>query len=161
MMPMRLSWLAVPALNTLFQFFIKLGAEQMHSQSPEVWLWQALSSYWILAAIAVEIVTFFIWMNVLAELDLSRAFPLSGISYVLIIATGWFIFDERVVALQIIGSGLILTGVWLIAGANVETGTKVETAAKVETETKAEAGDRRDLDVGQRKELRTGTGKDR
>ncbi|NEV10495.1 transporter [Rhizobium sp. SEMIA 4088] len=115
---MRLSWLAVPVMNTLFQFFIKLGAEQMNAGRTESWLWQALSSYWILAAIAVEIVTFFIWMNVLAELDLSRAFPLSGISYVLIIATGWFVFGERVVALQVVGSGLILLGVWLIAGAN-------------------------------------------
>ncbi|PST18275.1 transporter [Rhizobium sp. JAB6] len=115
---MRLSWLAVPVLNTLFQFFIKLGAEQMSGGGTEGWLWQALSSYWILAAIAVEIGTFFIWMNVLAELDLSRAFPLSGISYVLIIATGWFVFGERVVALQVVGSGLILLGVWLIAGAN-------------------------------------------
>jgi drug/metabolite transporter (DMT)-like permease len=117
-MQMRLSWLAVPVLNTLFQFFIKLGAEQMNGGGTEGWLWQALSSYWILAAIAVEIGTFFIWMNVLAELDLSRAFPLSGISYVLIIATGWFVFGERVVALQVVGSGLILLGVWLIAGAN-------------------------------------------
>ena len=139
-MPMRFSWLAVPVLNTLFQFFIKHGAEQLGDGGAEAWLWQALSSYWILAAIAVEIACFFIWMNkqaistaiaaeiacffiwmnVLSELDLSRAFPLSGISYVLIIATGWFVFGERIVALQVIGSGLILTGVWLIASANVE-----------------------------------------
>jgi drug/metabolite transporter (DMT)-like permease len=139
---MRLSWLAVPVLNTLFQFFIKLGAEQLNGEGMEAWLWQALSSYWILVAIAVEVVTFFIWMNVLAELDLSRAFPLSGISYVLIIATGWFVFGERVVTLQVIGSGLILTGVWLIAGANVET------------------EDRGDWDA-KRDGLRTGAGKDR
>ena len=120
-MPMRLSWLAVPVLNTLFQFFVKHGAEGLGDAGVEGWLWQALSSYWILAAVAVEIVCFFIWMNVLAELDLSRAFPLSGISYVLIIATGWFVFGEKVVALEVIGSGLILAGVWLIASANVET----------------------------------------
>ncbi|WP_205926411.1 MULTISPECIES: EamA family transporter [unclassified Rhizobium] len=117
-MPMRFSWLVVPVLNTLFQFFIKHGAEQLADGSIDGWLWQALSSYWILAAIAVEIACFFIWMNVLAELDLSRAFPLSGVSYVLIIATGWFVFGERIVALQVIGSGLILLGVWLIAGAD-------------------------------------------
>ena len=121
MSSMRLSWLAVPVLNTLFQFFVKHGAEQLSDPTVAGWLWQALASHWILAAIAVEIVCFFIWMNVLAELDLSRAFPLSGVSYVLIIATGWFVFGEPVVALQVIGSGLILTGVWLIAGASGET----------------------------------------
>ncbi|MFK0164687.1 DMT family transporter [Rhizobium sp. NPDC090279] len=142
-MPMRFFWLAVPVLSTLFQFFIKLGAEQLHDEGTQTWLWQALSSQWILAAIAVEIVGFFIWMKVLAELDLSRAFPLTGIAYVLVVASGWFVFGERVVALQLIGSGLILTGVWLIAGASVET--------------KADDGE---WDA-KRNELRTGTGKDR
>lgn len=141
-MTMRFSWLAVPVLNTLFQFFIKLGAEQLSDGGSEGWLWQAVSSYWILAAIAVEVACFFIWMNVLAQLDLSRAFPLSGISYVLIIATGWFAFGERVVALQVVGSGLILLGVWLIASANVET------------------EDRGDWDA-KRDGLPTGAGKDR
>ncbi|AVA23381.1 EamA family transporter [Rhizobium sp. CB3171] len=121
MMSMRLSWLAVPVLNTLYQFFIKHGAAQLDGDGGADWLWQALTSHWILAAIAAEILCFFIWMNVLSELDLSRAFPLSGISYVLIIATGWFVFGEPVVGLQVIGSGLILTGVWLIASAAGET----------------------------------------
>ncbi|WP_244598759.1 transporter [Rhizobium tubonense] len=119
MMSMRLSWFAVPVLNTLFQVFIKRGAEQLDpSVTLRVWLPQALASYWILAAIVVEIVCFAIWMTVLAELDLGKAFPLSGISYLLVIATGWFVFCEPVVGLQVIGSGLILFGVWLIAGAN-------------------------------------------
>lgn len=156
-MSMRLSWLAVPVLNTLFQFFIKLGAEELGHGDVEAWLWQALSSYWILAAIAVEVVTFFIWMNVLAELDLSRAFPLSGISYVLIIATGWFVFDEKVVALQLVGSGLILAGVWLIAGASVEKNGDHGDAEESHGATKR---DQNDWDA-KRDELRTGTGKDR
>ncbi|PDT01691.1 transporter [Rhizobium chutanense] len=123
MTSMRLRWLAVPLLNTLFQIFIKLGATQLGTTEGATWLSAALTSHWILAAIVVEIVCFFIWMTVLAELDLSKAFPLSGISYVLIIATGWFVFDEPIVDLQIVGSGLILAGVWLIAGASGKTGS--------------------------------------
>lgn len=120
-MSMRLPWLAVPLLNTLFQFFIKHGAEQLSDATGLGWFLQAMMSQWVLAAIAVEVACFFIWMSVLSELDLSRAFPLSGISYVLIIATGWFVFGEPVVALQVVGSGLILAGVWMIAGASGET----------------------------------------
>ncbi|ANL32006.1 small multidrug resistance protein (plasmid) [Rhizobium phaseoli] len=122
MTSMRLTWLAVPVLNTLFQIFTKLGATQLGNAEGTTWLKDALSSHWILAAVVVEIVCFFIWMTVLAELDLSKAFPLSGISYVLIIATGWFAFGEPIVSLQIVGSGLILAGVWLIAGASEKTG---------------------------------------
>jgi multidrug transporter EmrE-like cation transporter len=122
MTSMRLTWLSVPVLNTLFQIFTKLGATQLGNVEGTTWLEDALTSHWILAAVVVEIVCFFIWMTVLAELDLSRAFPLSGISYVLIIATGWFAFGEPIVGLQIVGSGLILAGVWLIAGA-AQTGS--------------------------------------
>ncbi|MGV1758673.1 SMR family transporter [Rhizobium sp. P44RR-XXIV] len=142
-MPLRFYWLAVPVLSTLYQLFIKLGAAQLKDEGTLTWFWHALSSHWILAAIVVEIVAFFIWMNVLAELELSRAFPLTGISYVLVVAAGWFFFGERVVALQMIGSGLILTGVWLIAGASFET-----------NEHHDELDPRQD-------ELRTGTGKDK
>ncbi|MDK4727739.1 EamA family transporter [Rhizobium phaseoli] len=123
MTSMRLTWLAVPVLNTLFQIFTKLGATQLGNAEGTTWLEDALTSHWILAAVVVEIVCFFIWMTVLAELDLSKAFPLSGISYVLIIATGWFAFGEPIVSLQIVGSGLILAGVWLIAGASEKTGS--------------------------------------
>jgi drug/metabolite transporter (DMT)-like permease len=116
MSPMRLSWFAVPVLNTLFQIFIKRGAEDIDGKGAMLsWLGSALHNPWVLAAIAVEIICFFLWMKILAELDLSRAFPLSAVSYVLVIASGWLIFGEPVVALQVIGSTLILAGVWLIA----------------------------------------------
>ncbi|UHS58677.1 EamA family transporter [Agrobacterium vaccinii] len=116
MTPIRLSWLAVPVLNTLFQIFIKRGAEDM-GETGGMWHWLggALQSHWVLAAIAVEIICFFLWMNILSELDLSKAFPLSAVSYVMVIASGWLIFGEPVMRLQVIGSILILTGVWLIA----------------------------------------------
>ncbi len=116
MSPMRLSWFAVPLLNTLFQIFIKRGAEDIDGKGATLsWLSSALHNPWVLAAITVEITCFFLWMKILAELDLSRAFPLSAVSYVLVIASGWLIFGEPVVPLQIIGSMLILAGVWLIA----------------------------------------------
>ena len=57
-------------------------------------------------------------MKVLSELEISKAFPLSGISYVLIVAAGWFLFGEPVAWLQLVGGGLILTGAWLIATAH-------------------------------------------
>lgn len=120
---MRMSWLAVPVLNTLFQVFLKHGAVHLEGVPVGIgWFHHAFASYWILAAIVTEILCFFIWMNVLSKLELSKAFPLTGASYVLIIASGWFAFGEPVLGLQIIGSGLILSGVWLIAGAAEETG---------------------------------------
>jgi drug/metabolite transporter (DMT)-like permease len=114
----RLIWIGVPVLNTLFQIFIKLAAEQTTEfRLSGEWLFQTMSSPWMLASIAVEIVTFFIWMRVLSELDLSKAFPLSAISYVLVLASSWLYFGEEINMLQLLGSGLILCGVWCIGTA--------------------------------------------
>jgi drug/metabolite transporter (DMT)-like permease len=112
----RLSWLAIPVLNTLFQIFIKLAADSSKGHASD-WF-SALASPWFLAAVAIEIVGFLIWMQVLSELDLSKAFPLSALSYVLVLLSSWLYFREQITALQLIGSALILGGVWLIGTAS-------------------------------------------
>jgi drug/metabolite transporter (DMT)-like permease len=109
-------WLAVPLLNTAQQILLKRGAEEAAGGHGD-WLLQILSSHWFLAAIAAEIACFAIWMMVLSELDISKAFPLSAISYVFIMAVAWFAFGEPLPPLQLAGSGLILIGIWCIATA--------------------------------------------
>ena len=113
----RLSWLAIPVLNTLFQIFIKLAADGASGHGTS-WFSGSLASPWFLAAVAVEIACFLIWMQVLSELDLSKAFPLSALSYVLVLLSSWVYFREQITALQLIGSALILGGVWLIGTAS-------------------------------------------
>ena len=61
-----------------------------------------------------EVASFVAWMTVLSEMPLSAAFPLSAVSYVLIIAASAVVFHEPVGLLQVLGSLAILTGVWLI-----------------------------------------------
>jgi drug/metabolite transporter (DMT)-like permease len=58
---------------------------------------------------------------VLAEMPLSAAFPLSAVSYVLIIAASALVFHEPVGLLQVVGSLAILVGVWLIGRGGPET----------------------------------------
>jgi multidrug transporter EmrE-like cation transporter len=121
MKPINLVWFAIPVLNTLFQIFIKLAAEQMTGLGFDTaWLIHAATSPWMLAAIAAEAICFVFWLQALAQLDLSKAFPLTGISYVMILATSWLVFREDITTLQVIGSTLILIGVWLIGTASGE-----------------------------------------
>jgi multidrug transporter EmrE-like cation transporter len=116
-------WLGMPVLSTLSQLFIKLTSERL-TGSGWIWLENTLTSPWMIAVIGVEIALFFVWMRVLTDLDLSKAYPLSAISYVLILATGWFVFGESIARLQMVGSGLILTGVWVISTAGDATPRK-------------------------------------
>jgi drug/metabolite transporter (DMT)-like permease len=114
----RLSWFVIPVLNTLFQIFIKLAADAVGGGHDSGWFSGSLASPWFLAAVAVEIACFLTWMQVLSELDLSKAFPLSALSYVLVVLSSWLYFREQITALQLIGSALILGGVWLIGTAS-------------------------------------------
>ncbi|MDW6025468.1 EamA family transporter [Mesorhizobium sp. BAC0120] len=112
----HLFWLAIPLLNTLSQLLIKFAAENITGSGSE-WLQSAATSPWLIAAIGVEVACFVVWIQVLAGLDLSKAFPLSAVSYILILAVSWLVFDESISPLQLVGSALILAGVWLISTA--------------------------------------------
>jgi multidrug transporter EmrE-like cation transporter len=98
------------------QLFLKRGAEDVQASTVN-WIVGMLSSHWFLAAIAAEVVCFVIWLSVLAEVELSKAFPLSALSYVLIMTVAFFVFGEHLSALQLVGSCLILTGIWCIVAA--------------------------------------------
>jgi multidrug transporter EmrE-like cation transporter len=112
-------WIAIPVFNTLAQIFVKFAAEQLDQITTTGlgWVIAAATSPWMLAAVAVEIACFFFWMKVLADFDLSKAFPISAISYVAVLAASWFWFQEPTNLLQITGSVLILSGVWLVSTA--------------------------------------------
>ena len=123
MRSVRPLWLAIPALNTMQQIFLKCAAQGVQAPTGH-WILGLLSAPWFLAAIAAEIVCFVIWLTVLAEVELSKAFPLSALSYVLIIAVAFLLFDEQLTALQVGGSCLILAGIWCIGGAPVTEDTR-------------------------------------
>lgn len=114
-----LLWALIPIFSTLYQFFSKLTAHHMEGTDfGLIWLTHATSTPWIWAALVSEIASFIIWMKILSVHDLSKAFPLSAISYVLVLCIGWFFFDETILPLQILGGALILAGVWMIATAH-------------------------------------------
>lgn len=83
------------------------------------WFTQIPVLRWGLLLLALEIASFLAWMVVLSEMKLSAAFPLSALSYVLVILVSWRLLHEPIDALQIAGGALIMGGVWLIGRAPV------------------------------------------
>lgn len=114
----RAIWLLVPLLNALQQIFLKQSGGAL-SGTPSGWLEQLAVSPWFGLAIAAEIVCFGIWMTILSELDLSLAFPLSAVSYVLVIAVAWLGYGEPARLTDIAGSILILLGVWYLGSSDM------------------------------------------
>ena len=51
----------------------------------------------------------------LRTLKISMAYPLMvSLGYLVILLFGWFLFGERLTAVQYVGIGVILVGVWLV-----------------------------------------------
>ena len=111
----RLLFLALPLLGLSYQVSAKKTAEAM-SGVPfgPGWLARALGLPWGRALIAMEILAFAVWMVVLSEIKLSEAFPLSALSYALVVVASWTLFHEPAGLLQAAGGAAILAGVWLM-----------------------------------------------
>lgn len=111
-------WLYVPLLNTLQQIFLKQSASATPAEFGATWFVAVFSSPWFILAIAAEIACFVLWLRILAEIDLAKAFPLSAISYVFVLASAWFFYGEPSSALQLTGGALIIAGVWCVSTAS-------------------------------------------
>lgn len=91
-------------LNTLAQFFLKLGAGQ-----------NSLSVH-LLSGVMVYGLSTVLYVLVLGKLNLSVAYPVViGLTVVSTTATGAFVLRETVATTQWLGVGLILSGISAIA----------------------------------------------
>lgn len=55
-----------------------------------------------------------IWLKVLSQWDVSKAYPLVGLGFVLTLAVGFFA-GETITAVRMAGVALICAGVWLVS----------------------------------------------
>jgi drug/metabolite transporter (DMT)-like permease len=109
-------WIGLPVLSALFQVSTKmLAAEMRHTPFSWSWLVQATHSPWAVVVLVSEMLSFILWLNVLTNVPLSKAFPITAVAYIAIELMSWTLFKEPVMPLQIIGSALILAGVWFVS----------------------------------------------
>lgn len=55
------------------------------------------------------------WMAALKEFELSKAYPMMSISFVLVLILSYFLFNESLSVLKVVGTLLVLAGVILIS----------------------------------------------
>jgi drug/metabolite transporter (DMT)-like permease len=58
---------------------------------------------------------FVVWLTILKEIDLGRAFPMTAIIYVTTLASAVLLFHERLNGMRIAGVAVIAVGVALLA----------------------------------------------
>jgi undecaprenyl phosphate-alpha-L-ara4N flippase subunit ArnE len=111
-------WISV-ILSSLAQLFLKHGLTKVQARresgiatmvmriafEPFIWLWGV--SF---------VVAMGLWLVGLQKLDLSYAYPLVSMGYVLVTVLSYWVFNERVDARRWLAVAVISVGVILIAG---------------------------------------------
>jgi drug/metabolite transporter (DMT)-like permease len=101
--------------DTAVQIAFKLAGERAGSADFDLqWVGAAAGSaiFWI--AIGLYFTVFVLWMMILQQTDLSRAFPLTALTYVTVPAAGLLLFHESISLERSLGVALVLAGVVLV-----------------------------------------------
>lgn len=70
---------------------------------------------WIIVGLSAAFVASIMWMLALTKLDLSEAYPYTALAFVLILITSYALFGEPLTAGKVIGTGLIVCGIVVLA----------------------------------------------
>ena len=78
-------------------------------------IWKLFTNFYILGGFAFVFSGALFWLVVLSRWDLSLAYPLLSISYIIGIALSALILKEQVTLLQVLGVFVIIAGVTLVS----------------------------------------------
>lgn len=105
-------WVLFLAVECGAQLSLKLGSDPLTGMGFGLeWLSVALSSPWVQFGILCYLLAFVLWMLILDKMELSLAFPLSGMVYVVVMAASAVGLHESPSVLHWAGVGMIVTGV--------------------------------------------------
>ncbi len=76
------------------------------SLASNIWLWLGLICY------AISVV---VWILALSRVDVSIAYPMLSIGYIVNAVAAWHLFDEPMNLSKVFGIGIIIVGVYVLA----------------------------------------------
>lgn len=106
-------------LNAAAQLALKQGMRNIGyfdfrlSVSSRVFFAIATNPY-ILTGLGCYMVSVAVWLLVLSRVEVSYAYPLLSIGYIVTAVAGWFLFNESMGLMRWSGIIVICLGVWLI-----------------------------------------------
>ena len=105
-------WVLFLAVECTAQMSLKLGSGSLENiDFGREWLTIALESPWVELGIVCYLLAFVFWMLILDKMELSLAFPLSGMVYVVVMVASTFGLHEALTPLHMLGVGVIVIGV--------------------------------------------------
>lgn len=105
-------WALFLAIECAAQMSLKLGSNALENiDFSREWLVIAFESPWVQLGIFCYFLAFVFWMLILDKMELSFAFPLSGMVYVVVMLASTIGLHEALVPLHMLGVGMIVLGV--------------------------------------------------
>jgi multidrug transporter EmrE-like cation transporter len=112
--------LAGVLLNAFAQILLKRGILatgyfEFHFQNFLPILKKVVINPYILSGLASYVISVAIWLLVLARVEVSYAYPFLSVGYVVVTLMGYFIFQENLSWMRVIGIAVIIAGVLLLS----------------------------------------------
>jgi len=107
-------------LNAIAQLLLKAGAGslanvELRAGNALLIAGRLLTSMPILAGLTCYVLSVVVWILALARVEVSVAYPMLSIGYVVNALAAWWLFGENLSGARLAGIGVILLGVWLVA----------------------------------------------
>ena len=69
----------------------------------------------ILGGLACYVVSVAVWIMALSRVEVSIAYPMLSVGYVVNAIAAWYLFGEQVTPVRLVGIGIIILGVFIVA----------------------------------------------
>lgn len=76
--------------------------------------WKLATEPHIAGGLACYVVSVVVWIMALSRVEVSIAYPLLSIGYVVNALAAWYLFGEAVTPMRLAGIGIIIVGVWVV-----------------------------------------------
>ena len=106
-------------LNAIAQLLLKAGAGSLAGLELRAGNALAIATRMvnvpIIAGLGCYALSVVFWILALARVEVSVAYPMLSLGYVVNAVAAWWLFNETLSGTRIAGIGVILVGVWLVA----------------------------------------------
>lgn len=106
-------------LGAMGQVLVKLGATNLTLDFSSKYILSSILSILknvpVMCGIISYGISFLLWIKVLSKVELSYAYPMVSLGYVIVMIFSYFLFKENISLLRVIGVIFIIIGVVLIS----------------------------------------------
>lgn len=77
--------------------------------------WDVATNFYIVSGLALYVISLVVWLMILSRVDVSYAYPMLSIGYIVTLFAAYFLFQEQLSWIRILGVFVIIGGVYLVS----------------------------------------------